>query len=722
MAYGIDLKRAVPLDEAIEAPNVATLLDADDVKTIGVLCQDGYNEDKASRVEWEERSATAMKLALQVKEAKTFPWPEAANVKFPLVTVAAIQYHARAYPALISGVDLVKCRVIGDDPKGEKSARAYRLATHMSWQCLEQDVRWEEEHDKLLLVQGIAGCAFTKKLWDPVAGHNVTSLVLPKDFVVNYYTRDLDTSPRYTHVFNLTENVIRQRELDGRYGEVEITKSEPTQNQLDLAKDEREGVRPPPEGSSTPYETGEMYCWLDLDKDGYAEPYIVTFDIATSRVRSIVARYFPSGVKKVDGKVYEIAPAKVFTKYGFIPSPDGGFYDLGLGMLLGPLNESVNTALNQIFDAGTMATLGGGFVGRGFKARGGPFSFKPFEWFPVDAPGDDLRKNILPLPVREPSSVLFQVLGLLVQYGERMIGSTDIRAGESPGQNTPAETTRTLNANGAMVENAIYKRTWRSMRDEYRVQYDLNKIYLTADVDYEDLTKGAGALIHPDDYGGSSLDVKPAADPYIVSDTERIQRAGIVFKNAMTVPGHNRYQATKRLYKAMQIEFIDEILPPPMMPGPDGQPKPAPDFPPPPNPKMMDAQLKQQEFQFAVKQWQAERQDQAIELRMLVTKNQAEIMKLYAQAEKALAEAKGVDTEHQIQLINARIGALKEHNDDLLKLIEIVQKGIQGGDSGSKPAGHRVEAASGDAALISPTAGLGGGGQGAMGNGGLPLQ
>jgi hypothetical protein len=387
-------------------------------------------------------------------------------------------------------------------------------------------------------------------------------------------------------------------------------------------------------------------------------------------------------VKRRGEDIYKITPLKVFTKYGFIPSPDGGFYDIGLGSLLGPLNETVNTTINQMLDAGTMATLGGGFLGRGFKGRGGAITFQPNQWYPVDAPGDDLRKNILPLPAREPSAVLFQLLGLLLQYGERIVSATDLQVGENVGQNTPAETARTMNQNGARVYNAIYKRTWRSMRDEFRIQYDLNKLYLQVDEDYTELTSGKGAMIAAEDYVVSNIDVRPAADPHIVSDTERVDQAKLIASNAMQIPGHNKYQAFLRLYKALQVPNIDEIMPPPQTQGQDGKPQPAKDFPPMPNPKMMKAQLDQQEFQLKVTQFKADQQERRIELQMEVQKNQAEIMKLYAQAEKAMAEAKGVDTGHQIALIEAQIGALKAKNEGLLKGLELIQKDMENKNAG----------------------------------------
>ena len=227
------------------------------------------------------------------------------------------------------------------------------------------------------------------------------------------------------------------------------------------------------------YKILEQHLWLDLDGDDYAEPYIAFVRLDTKETLRVVARFFDEGdvIRKYDQRVrnlkemrkkavsvaespkemqdradeltlsegneiLRITPVKFFTKYTFIPSPDGGFYDLGFSALLGPVNESVNTMINQLIDSGTMNTTAGGFLGRGVKMKGGQTSFNPFEWKPVDSTGDDLRKSIFPLPVREPSTVLLQLLQILVTYGEKVSGATDIMTGISPGQNTPAETSR----------------------------------------------------------------------------------------------------------------------------------------------------------------------------------------------------------------------------------------------------------------------------------------
>ena len=391
--------------------------------------------------------------------------------------------------------------------------------------------------------------------------------------------------------------------MDGRFRKpsAELTPALAEQNEISAAREKREGVTPPPvEDSVTPFQTAEQACWLDLDGDGYQEPYLITFDIASGELRRIVARFVPSGVKeragniyKKGGSVYEITPVPMFVKYPFIPSPDGGFYDLGLGTLLGPINESVNTSINQLHDAATMHNLGGGFYNRrAFGGRGGPITFRPNQWHPIDGAGDDIRKNMLPLPTREPSTVLFQLLGLLLQYGERIVSATELQVGENIGQNTPAETARTMNTNGARVYNAIYKRTWRAERDEFCVQYELNRLFLPEDARFTDLTSGKSALIKSDDYSGSDIDISPEADPHIVSDEEAVRQATMLVQLAGAQPGYNKYQAHRRLLRAMKVSAPDEILPQPMEKGQDGKPQPAKDFPPIPNPKMMEVQVK----------------------------------------------------------------------------------------------------------------------------------
>lgn len=685
----MELRKHINLDALFSpdykhAANLCGAVDEDDVKRISVQIQDGYNADVQSRYDWVKRNALAMNLALQVKENKTSPWMNCSNVKFPLVTVAALQYQARAYPALINDNDLVKHRVWGEDPDGEKHRIADRRSAHMSWQLLEQDEDWEEETAALFLIQAITGNVYRKKVFDPVRGRIISRLVLPSNFVTNYYTKSIRTSPRYTEIFYLTPNEIRQRQLDGRFVErdLPLPQVDTNKSELDIARDRRQGINEPPADSATPCNTGEQYCWLDLDGDEFEEPYIVTFDLSTGQVWRIVPRFSPKRVKRRNDAVYEIEAIEVYKKYGFVPSPDGGFYDLGMGALLGPINDSVNTAFNQAFDAMSMKTMGGGFVGRGFKSKSGTFTFAPNTWHPLDTPGDDIRKNIMPLPVADPPALLLQMVQFLVAYAERIVSATDLQVGENIGQNTPAETSRTMDTNGSRVYSSLWKGTWRAFKGELRLQEDLNSLFLEEDKDFEFLTKGATALIRPDDYRQGGISISPAADPHVVSDTQAVQQAAFVADRAFSVPGHNKYKAQLRLYKAMKIPAIDEVFPPPMQQNPQtGQMEPAQDIQMPPNYKMVEAQAKAGAMQWKQKEGQARLMMEAEELTVGIEKTRAEIAKL-------LAEAKATAADPVIKLIFAQIESSEKHRDRILEAAKMLGEwSMQGAESGSSGSG-----------------------------------
>ena len=642
------------LDDIVELPNIAEVLDDQTINTISYNVWKGYEADKESRSAWEKRTEDAMKLALQVAEAKSFPWPGASNVKFPLITIAALQFHARSYPVLINSETPVQCRVYGDDPTGQKEARAHRVSQFMSYQILEQDTNWEAEMDRVLISQPIVGCAFKKSYFDPILKHNVSENILAKDFVVNYWTKHLDTSPRITHVQYFSKNDIYEREARGLFCEMkDIMPASVPESSLMLAQNKAQGMTMPESiDDSTPYEILEQHTFIDFDGDGYAEPYIVWMRRDTKQVLRIVARYFTTSIERdEDGKILRITPETYFTKFPFIPSPDGGFYDLGFGVLLGPLNQSIDTILNQLIDCGTMANTAGGFLSRGIKLRGGNYNFAPLEWKHVDTTGDDLRKGIVPLPVREPSQVLYTLLNLLINYGERIGGSVDILTGQNPGQNTAAETTRTMAEQGMKIFSGIFKRTYRSLKDEFRKLYRLNQLYLVGIEDYNSDT--GQNFIDADDFSGPVSDVRPAADPNIVSDVQRVQQAQALLQLASSTPGMNMYEVQKNYLKAMKVNNIDMVLPDPK--GPNA-------IKPGPSEKIQIEQMKMQTKQA----------DQQMQFKLAMMKlmkdveiNQAKIHKLEADAILAVEQAGGVRTGQDIAMLDAQIGAARAHNEGI---------------------------------------------------------
>ena len=650
----MDLNTNLNLDDIVELPNIVTALDEADLNTISYNVYKGFEADIESRSQWEKRTEEAMKLALQVAEAKSFPWPGASNVKFPLITIAALQYHARSYPVLINGETPVQCRVIGDDPTGSKDARAHRVSQFMSYQILEQDTNWEAEMDRVLISQPIVGCAFKKSYFDPILKYNVSENILAKDFVVNYWTKHLDTSPRITHVQYFSKNDIYERVARGLFCEMtEVMPAAVPESNLTLAQNKAQGMTAPNSvDESTPYEILEQHCYIDFDGDGYAEPYIVWMRRDTKQILRIVARYFETSIERDDkGNILRINPETYFTKFPFIPSPDGGFYDLGFGVLLGPLNQSIDTILNQLIDCGTMANTAGGFLSRGIKLRGGNMNFAPLEWKHVDTTGDDLRKGIVPLPVREPSQVLFTLLNLLINYGERIGGSVDILTGQNPGQNTAAETTRTMAEQGMKIFSGIFKRTYRSLKDEFRKLYRLNQLYLQCIEDYNSDT--GQNFIDADDFKGPVSDVRPAADPNIVSDVQRVQQAQALLQLASTTPGMNMYEVQKNYLKAMKVNNIDQILPDPR--GPNA-------IKPGPSEKIQVEQMKMQ-----TKQADMQMQFKVAMMKMMkdVEINQAKIHKLEADAILAMEQAGGVRQGHEIAMLDAQIGAAKAKNEGI---------------------------------------------------------
>lgn len=667
------------IDELVASPNIAELLDERDLHKIGQDVVKGFENDLQSRSVWERKTEESMKLALQVAEAKSFPWPNASNVKFPLITIAALQYHARSYPVLVDGETPVKCRVIGDDPDGEKTRRADRVSNHMSYQIMEEDCDWELEMDRVLITQPIVGCAFKKTYFHPVYKRPESEYILAQDLVVNYYTKSLETAPRITHVQYMSKNDLYERTARGLFLELKNTKPVALlESNLTLTRNKAQGMDAPETvDPSTPFEILEQHCNIDFDQDGYAEPYIIWVNRSSKQVLRIVARYFKDSVEydPKGKKVLSIKAEDYFTKFPFIPSPDGGFYDLGFGVLLGPLNQSIDTIINQLVDAGTMANTAGGFLSRGIKIRGGNSNFAPLEWKHVDTTGDDLRKGIVPLPVREPSQVMFTLLSLLINYGERIGGSVDILVGQNPGQNTPAETSRTMAEQGMKIFSGIFKRTYRSLKDEFKKLYRLNQLYLDDEKQFD--SDNGEFNIFASDYTGPATDVRPAADPHIVSDSQKMSQAQAMLQLATTTPGVSMREAQLMFAKAWKISDLERLLPDPK--GPNAIPQ-APDI------KLQIAQMEQQTRQA----------DQQLKLKLGVLKlmkdaelNQAKIHKLEADAVLALESAGGVSTGHNIAMINAEIAATKAKNDGIKQAIDTIMQ-LNAADTSSEEVSEPV--------------------------------
>lgn len=625
---------ASELNKLLEQLNVAEELDKEKLDKIGSDVYDGYKIDLQSKEAWDQQVDEWVKLAAQIKGAKNTPWQHASNVKYPLLATAAMQFAARAYPSLIpADGKLVQFKVVGADPQGGKALKADKLAKHMNYQIMKDMDNWEEEMDRLLIQLPVVGCLFKKTYFDSLAGKNASKLIGPKDLVVNYWAQGLESCHRKTEIIPMTKNQLKSMQNAGLYLDVELPEPN-SQPQVPSKSDVHGGSMPSQRDDTTPYVILEQHTFLDMDEDGYQEPYIITIEEQSKTVLRIVARFDSDGIKtNEDGDVISIKPVEYYTKYEFVPNPDGGFYGIGFGHLLGHLNESVNTIINQLIDAGTLSNLQSGFLGKGLRMKLGDTKFQPGEWKSVNASGDDIRKQVFPLPVREPSKVLMELLGMLIDSGRQLASVAEIFTGKMPGQNTPATTTQSAIEQGMKVFTAIYKRVYRSLTQEFEKLFRLNSLY------DENFVKAQAVLdeeITKEDYDPRSYDICPTADPQAASTTQKQMKAQQLME-ILPLGTLNIMEVTKRVLEAQEQPNLETIM---------QQPQPQPD------PKVMQMQAKMQMDQEKHK--------------LDMTKTQ---MEAQTKAQSAMMEQKFMAAEKQMEMRFKEMEMQMEakHNDQKLR-------------------------------------------------------
>lgn len=641
----------------LSSSNIAKFLNEEWLDECGTYLHEKVLQDIISRSEYDENNQGWMELALQVQEEKSWPWENSSNVKHPMLIFAAMQFNARSYPALVSGPDLAKAVVTGYDPDGEKSKRAKRVGKHLSAQILHHMDEWEDEMDRLLFCTPLVGTQFKKVYHDSIYEKHRSEVVSLDAIAINYDAKSLKTA-RITHILSYSPNDVEEFVREGIWLKCALDGPTPTMDETSKVNEVRDaitGLSPSPITDDSPSTYYEIFDILDLDNDGYAEPYVITLRESDKKVVRIVPNY---GIKEVkygvdddgDTIVKRVDRLESWVRYGFIPNPHSNIYDLGFGHLLGPLTESTNTLINQLVDAGTLSNLQSGFITRGSRMMTGDMHFEPGEWKVFPQGGDDLRKHILPLPVREPSNVLFQLLGMLVGQGERLTSTMDIMAGEMPGQNTKATVVLQAVEQGSKVFNAIHKRIYKAFSRELKILFRLNKDWLS-DQDYQlilDEKVAAGMNRAKDDYNMKDMDIVPSADPTVSSTTQRMAKLEVV-GNLMAQGTINSMEYTKRT-----LEAIEEPNPELLMEQP----------PSPPDPKMEEIKLKREQME----------KDYEIEMRKLMQRDQeiaGQIIVNEAQAIKAVAEAGKLEEEYALKWTKQRADELKQFNETILKQYEL---------------------------------------------------
>jgi chaperonin GroES len=553
---------AVTVEDLVDVINIAKDIDDDKLKVIGGEIVDRYDDDKMSRGDWERKHDDILKLAMQVKEIKSSPWPGAANVKYPLVTTAAINFSSSMYPAVIKTPNLVKSVVIGEDREGKKSESAARIEKHMSYQTLYQMNGWETDMDKGFTVLPTSGCFFKKTYFSHNKGMPASDLILPRDLVVNYWASNIEDAYSKTHVFEKGKNEIVGLMNLGVYREFDIAQESSERIDRSLS-DERQGMSEVPT-TSAPYLIIECHTWYDLDNDGYEEPYIITVLYDTKQVLRITARYDRDSVFFDDkGKVLSITPIEYFTKYGFIPSPDGGFYDLSYGSLLSPLNNTINSSINQLLDSGTFYNSGGGFLSSNLKMKKGEIRIKPGQFVDVNATIDDISKGIMLIPAREPSNVTLSLLSMMIDAGQRMSATTDLFVGGNAASNEKATTTEIRQEQGMKVFNGITKRTHQSLNNELRKLFRINSVYLDEQgyfnvLDFNEENGDVEAIFRAD-YNTQNVDVLPASDANATAQQQRIAKAESLLP-LVQMGTINPQIATREILDANEYPNVEELM------------------------------------------------------------------------------------------------------------------------------------------------------------------
>tara|TARA_R110001583_G_scaffold328_5_gene2959 strand:+ start:7457 stop:9925 length:2469 start_codon:yes stop_codon:yes gene_type:complete len=541
--------------------NLADFLDEGYLREISSDLRASYEDDMESRSEWEETYTKGLDQLGVKYEERTQPFQGASGVTHPLIAESVTQFQAQAYKELLPSGGPVKTQVLGlQDAAREEQAS--RVKEFMNYQIMEVMEEFDPDMDQLLFYLPLSGSTFKKVYYDEAKQRAVSKFIPAQDLVVPYAASDLATASRVTHVLRMDANEIRKMQIAGFYKEVELS----TYNQEDEVREKIDNIQ----GTSRTY-SDEIYTILemhvDLDIEGFEDmspngeptgiaiPYIVTLDEGSGHILS-VRRNFEEGAGLAKKQQY-------FVHYKFMPGL--GFYGFGLIHMIGGLGRAATSILRQLIDAGTLANLPAGFKARGVRVRNDDEPLQPGEWRDIDAPGGNIRDAIIPLPYKEPSATLAQLLGALIEGGRRFVSLADQQTGDTNSA-APVGTTVAMLERGMKVMSAIHKRLHYSQRQEFRVLARIFRDNLPPEYPYD--VEGGNRMIKAEDFD-SRVDVVPVSDPNIFSMAQRVTLAQTQLQLAQSNPQvHNLHAAYRRMYQALEVQNIDEILPPPPEPQP----------------------------------------------------------------------------------------------------------------------------------------------------------
>lgn len=528
--------------------NLVEAMDEDELVEIGNEVYDKYEADRDSRAEWESMFERGFDLLGLKLDETTEPFEGAATAVHPLLIESAVKFQSRASQELFPAAGPVKTQVLGDATE-DKQRQASRVQNFMNYQLTEQMPEYFDEFERMLFHLPLIGSAFKKIYYDAAEERPVSEFVPIDQFYVSYYATDLRRADRYTHVIYRSPHELYRQIEAGMYAEIDLpTAKQPEQSALTEKMDTVLGLSP--SGDDDPqYVLLEQHCYLDIEEHGYACPYIVTIEEQSKKVLSI-RRNWNEDDKSKKKKMF-------FTHYRFVPG--FGFYGLGLIHFLGNLTMSATAALRNLIDAGQFANLPGGFKAKGVRIVGDNDPVAPGEFKEVEATGMDLTKSIVPLPYKEPSGTLFQMLQFISAAGQKFADTTEqvIADGSNYG---PVGTTMAMLEASSKFFSAIHKRLHKSQKDEFKILARLNYEFLPNEYPYD--VPGITENVFRRDFDGR-VDVIPVSDPNIPSSAHRLMMTQMAMQLAQTAPPgmFNMEELNRTLLSAANIPNLDKILP-----------------------------------------------------------------------------------------------------------------------------------------------------------------
>jgi hypothetical protein len=546
--------------------NLAEMVDESDLRSIAADLMSEFESDKNSRSDWEKTYTEGLDLLGFKYDDRARPFSGASGVTHPLLAEAVTQFQAQAYKELLPAGGPVRTVVVGQETPDIRQ-QAERVKEFMNYQVTEVMEEYDPDLDQLLFYLPLAGSAFKKVYYDGALGRAVSKFVPAEDLIIPYYATDLDSCERITHSVKMMGNDLRKLQVSGFYRDIDIMKPKEEKSEVGQKYDELEGRVDDYQNNMT-VTLLEFHVNLDIigfedldvqtkEPTGIRLPYIVTVEEQSGEILSIY-RNWKQGDQSHAKKQY-------FVHYKFLPGL--GFYGFGLIHMLGGLSRTATSALRQLIDAGTLSNLPAGFKARGLRIRDDDNPLQPGEFRDVDAPGGAIRDSLMPLPYKEPSATLFQLLGFVVQAGQRFAAISDMKIAEGGAQQAPVGTTLALLERGTKVMSAIHKRCHYAQRLEFKLLAKVLTEYLPPEYPYA--IAGGNRVIKMQDFD-DRVDILPVSDPNIFSMAQRVTLAQTQLQLAQSNPDmHNMHEAYRRMYEALGVPDVQLILPPP-------PPKPTP--------------------------------------------------------------------------------------------------------------------------------------------------